>query len=146
VDEAAIERAMRRLALANGEREDPAAAEVALERARIQIEALAQATAELESTLPERVSSAVREGIREETLPVARQLAEARGMSAQAVRRLERIEGELLTDRHSRIDDLALLVDLITSGWRGIDDRLARIEGMLAAQDEPGLYPISRTG
>jgi hypothetical protein len=62
------------------------------------------------------------------------------------VRRLERIEGELLTDRHSRIDDLALLVDLITSGWRGIDDRHARIEGMLAAQDEPGLYPISRTG
>jgi hypothetical protein len=144
VDDAAIERAMRRLAQANGEHHDPAAADVALERARAQIESLAVATAELESTLPGRVSDAVRDGIRAETIPVARQLAETRGLSAQAIRRLERIEGELLTDRHARVDDLALLVDLIASGWRGVDDRLARIESMLAAADEPDLYPVPR--
>jgi hypothetical protein len=142
VDEAAIERAMRRLAQADGERSDPAAAEVALDRARLQIESLALTTAEFEATLPDRVGSAVREGIRAETLPVARQLAEARGLSAQAIRRLERIETDLSLERHARVDDLALLVDLVTSGWRGIDDRLARIESMLAAQDEPGLYPV----
>jgi hypothetical protein len=146
VDKAAIERAMRRLAAVDGERHDPAAAEAALERARAQIESLAQSTAEFEATLPDRVSEAVREGIRAETLPVARQLAEARGLSAQSIRRLERIEGEMLTDRHARVDDLALLVDLITSGWRGIDDRLARIEGMLAAEDERGLYPVPGAG
>ncbi len=142
VDEVSIGRAMRRLAQAEGERNDPAAADVVLERARAQMESLALTTAEFESVLPERVGSAVREGIRAETLPVARQLAEARGLSAQAIRRLERIETDLVTERHARVDDLALLVDLIASGWRGIDDRLARIESMLAAEDEPDLYQV----
>ena len=49
-----------------------------------------------------------------------------------------------LATRHARVDDLALLVDLITSGWRGIAERLARIEQALAAEDEPGLYPVPR--
>ena len=136
---------MRRLAAVDGE-PDPAAAETALERARAQIESLAQTTAELEASLPNRVGEAVREGIRAETLPVARQLAEARGLSAQAIRRLERIEGELLADRHARVDDLALLIELISSGWRAVDDRLARIESMLAAEKERGLYPVPGVG
>jgi len=134
---------MRRLAQADETSHDPVAVEVALDRARAQVEALAQTTAEFEAALPGRVGEAVREGIRAETLPVARQLAETRGLSAQSIRRLERIETELQTDRHARLDDLALLVDLITSGWRGIDDRLARIESMLTAEDEE-LYPASR--
>jgi hypothetical protein len=146
VEDAAIERAMQRLAQANGEHGDPAAAAVALERARAQIESLALAAAEFESTLPERVGSAVRDGVRAETIPVARQLAETRGLSAQAIRRLERIESELLTDRRAHVDDLALLVDLITSGWRGIDERLARIEQALAAEDATGLPRFSRAG
>jgi hypothetical protein len=137
----AIERAMRRLAQADEERHDPAEAEVALERARAQLEDLAEAAATLEANLPGRVGEAVREGLRTETVPVARQLAETRGLGAQAIRRLERIEGDLLTERHARVDDLALLVDLITSGWRGIDDRLARIEAMLAGADR-SLYRV----
>ncbi len=61
-------------------------------------------------------------------LPVARHIAEMRGLLNQAIRRLERIEGELLAERHARVDDLALLVDLVSSGWRGIDARLSRLE------------------
>ncbi len=45
-------------------------------------------------------------------------LAEIRGLLNQAIRRLERLEGDLLAERHARIDDLALLVDLVSSGWR----------------------------
>ena len=30
----------------------------------------------------------------------------------QVLRRLERLEGDLLAERHARVDDLALLVDL----------------------------------
>ena len=127
---------MRRLAQAEEDQHDPAAVEVALERSHAQIEALAVAAADLEATLPQRVGEAVREGLRAETIPVARQLAEARGLSAQTLRRLERIERELFTERHARVDDLALLVDLITSGWRGIDDRLARIEATLGVERE----------
>ena len=46
----------------------------------------------------------------------------------QLIRRLERVEGDLLAERHARVDDLALLVDLVSSGWRGVEQRLARIE------------------
>jgi len=140
MDAAAIDRAMQRLAQADEARHDPAAAEVALERAQSQLESLAETTAHLESMLPERVGDAVREGIRRETLPVARQLAETRGLAGQTIRRLERIEGSIATERHARLDDLALLVDLITSGWRGIDERLSRIEAALAAHDDAVVY------
>lgn len=133
MDETALERAKERLDRAAEGRAQPAELEAALERARGQIEALAEAAAELESSLPERVGSAIREGVRSEALPVARQLAEVRGLMNQVIRRLERVEGDLLADRHARVDDLALLVDLVASGWRGVDERLARIEASLAA-------------
>jgi hypothetical protein len=67
-------------------------------------------------------------------LPVARHLAEVRGQMNQLLRRLERVEGDLLAERHARVDDLALLVDLVSSGWRGVNERLARIEDNLARQ------------
>jgi hypothetical protein len=140
MDEGAIERARRRLARAAEGRTDPAAVEAALERARAGIEALAETTARIESTLPEKVEEAVQEGLREQVLPVGRHLAEVRGLMAQAIRRLERLEGDLLAERHGRIDDLALLVDLIGSGWRGVDDRLARIEKSLEAGSGAVVY------
>ena len=49
----------------------------------------------------------------------------------QVIRRLERIEGDVLAERHARIDDLALLVDLIAAGWKGVDDRIAQLESRL---------------
>ena len=41
------------------------------------------------------------------------------------------MDGDLLTDRNARVDDLALLVDLIASGWKGVDARIARMESSL---------------
>ena len=140
MDEGAIERARRRLARAAEGRTDPVAVEAALERARAGIEALAETTARIESTLPEKVEEAVQESLREQVLPVGRHLAEVRGLTAQAIRRLERLEGDLLAERHGRIDDLALLVDLIGSGWRGVDERLARIEKSLEADNGAVVY------
>jgi hypothetical protein len=144
----AIERANERLQQAAEGRTEPAAVEAALERARNQVEALAETAAELETTLPTKVGDAVQDGLREQVLPVARHLAEVRGLSAQLVRRLERIEGDLLSERHARVDDLALLIDLITSGWRGVDERLARIEKTLGADEGAVVYRIEerRTG
>jgi hypothetical protein len=45
------------------------------------------------------------------------------------------------------VDDLALLIDLITSGWQGVDERLARLEKTLA-DDGATVYRIEdrRTG
>jgi hypothetical protein len=128
MDELALERARQRIAQAASGRTDPAALEAAIERSREGLEALAATTAELEASLPGRVGEAVEQGIRAEVLPVARHIAEIRGLLNQAIRRLERLEGDLLAERHARIDDLALLVDLVSSGWQGVDDRLARLE------------------
>jgi hypothetical protein len=130
VDEQALERAKARIADAASGRTAPAELEAALERSRSQIEALAAAAAELEGALPERIGAAVQDGLRAEVLPVARHIAEIRGLLNQAIRRLERLEGDLLAERHARIDDLALLVDLISSGWKGVSDRLERLEGV----------------
>ncbi len=136
MDEQVLERAKARIAEAAAGRVAPAQLEAALSRSRVQVEALAQAAAELEGALPEQIGAAVRDGLRVEVLPVARHIAEIRGLLNQAIRRLERLEGDLLAERHARIDDLALLVDLVSSGWRGVDGRLERIEQM---QDGAGL-------
>ena len=128
MDEAALERAKERIAQAASGRPAPADLEAALERSRAQIESLAQAAAELEGTLPEKIGAAVGDGLRTEVLPVARHIAELRGLMNGTIRRLERIEGDLLAERHARIDDLALLVELVSSGWKGVSDRLERIE------------------
>lgn len=128
MDNSALERALQRVADAGAGRPEPARLEAALERSRHQIETLAATAAELEASIPAQVGIAVRDGLRAEVLPVARHIAEIRGLLNQAIRRLERLEGELLAERHARVDDLALLVDLVSSGWRGVDFRLARLE------------------
>jgi hypothetical protein len=74
----------------------------------------------------------VHESLRTEVLPVGRTLAEVRGLLNQVIRRLERLEGDVLAERHARIDDLALLVDLVSSGWRGVSERLERVEHAVA--------------
>jgi hypothetical protein len=142
MDEQAIERARQRLAGAAEGRPGPAELDAALERARAQIEELASAAAELETTLPQRVGDAVRDGVRAEAGPLGRQVAELRGLMNTVVRRLERIEGDALGERHARVDDLALLVDLISSGWRGVETRLARIEQALEAGKGAVVYRI----
>jgi hypothetical protein len=142
MDYSAVERARERLEAAAEGRTQPGDVQAALDRARAQIEELAALAATLEATLPAKVGEAVQEGIRAEALPVARQLAEVRGLAGQTIRRLERIEGDNLADRHSRVDDLALLVDLITSGWKAVDERLARIERGLQESGGAIVYRI----
>ena len=134
MDEHAVERARERLRDAAQGRPEPAAVEAALERTRVQLESLAATAAELETTMPARVENALHDGLRNEVQPVARQLAEVRGLMNQSIRRLERLEGDLLGERHARVDDLALLVDLVTSGWKSVDDRLARLEKSLVVE------------
>ena len=138
----AIERARERIREAAEGRPSEAELEAVLERARAQLEALAATADELQGALPESVGAAVREGVRAEALPVARQLAEVRGLQNQVLRRLERIEGDLLSERHARVDDLAVLVDLIVSGWKGVEQRLARLEERLQAQSGAVVYRI----
>jgi hypothetical protein len=142
MDDDAVRRARERLEAAAEGRPDAAAVDAALERARQQVEALAQTAAELEASLPARVGDAVQDGLREQVLPVARHLSEVRGLMNQVIRRLERLEGDQLAERHARVDDLALLVDLVTSGWRSVDERLRLLEERLQGSGGAIVYRI----
>jgi hypothetical protein len=123
MDDGAIERAQERVE----QRADGAALDTLIVRAREQVEALAAATSALEDSLPARVEEAVRG----QAVPVGRGLAEVRGLTNQLLRRLAALESDLLTERNARVDDLALLVDLVSSGWKGVDARLGRIEAIV---------------
>ncbi len=141
--EEALARARERLEQASSNLLDPSQTKAAFERARAQMEALVQMGAELEALLPEEIGLAVREGLRAEALPVARQLAELRGLANQLIRRLMELEQEFEAERLARIGDLGLLVDLIAGSWRAVDERLARIEKGLNGR-EATVYRIER--
>ena len=128
MDEQALERAKQRIAEARAGRDEEDRFEAALRRSRQEVETLGAAALALETELPEKMSEAVQEGLRREVLPVARTLAELKGLLNNAIRRLERLEQELGAERSARLDDLTLLVDLISTGWQGVDRRLERIE------------------
>jgi hypothetical protein len=86
------------------------------------------------------VRQALREGLREEAAPISRRLAEVKGLSWNTIHRLERLEELATSEREARIDDLTLLVELLTEGWRSINTRLDRLEAMLQPQaDAPPL-------
>jgi hypothetical protein len=78
------------------------------------------------------IREALTQGLREEAAPISRRLAEVRGLSNNAIRRLQSIEDTIESERNARVDDLALLVELLTEGWRAMNARLERIEAALA--------------
>ncbi len=80
---------------------------------------------------PDPLRTALREGLREEAAPISRRLAEVKGLSNNVIRRLENMEQTVGAEREARIDDLALLVELLTEGWRSLNTRLDRIEAAL---------------
>jgi hypothetical protein len=132
MDDSAIERAQERIA----QRADTAAIDALLEQARTNLEALVAAADEATAGLPDRVGDAVQSGLRDQVAPVGRNLAEIRGLMNQVIRRLERLEGDSAAERHARVDDLALIVDLISSGWQSVDARLGRIESVVTRLEQ----------
>jgi hypothetical protein len=130
MDDGVFSRAQERVA----ERADGAALEALVMRAREQVDALAA----LEDSLPTRVEDAVRG----QAEPVGRNLAELRGLMNQVLRRLERLESDLLVERNGRVDDLALLVELISSGWKNVDARLAGLEQSIQTDRGAVIYRI----
>jgi hypothetical protein len=142
--EETVEHARKRLAAATSGRPAPADVDAVLERARSQLETFAQSAAELQGTLPTQVADAIRDGLRAEALPLARHVSEVRGLTNQTIRRLERLDTDIQAERYARVDDLALLVDLLVSGWRSLSERLDRIERMLEASAGATVHHLER--
>lgn len=132
MDESAIERARDRIQ----QRADTAAIDALLDRTRAGLESLVSAAEEATDGISDRIDDAVRAGLRDQVTPVARNLAEIRGLMNRLTRRLEQLEGDSVAERHARVDDLALLVDLISTGWQSADARLGRIEAAVTRLEQ----------
>lgn len=95
------------------------------------IERFRATAAELEA-LPEGVDSVVYEALRVEVRPVAQHVAELGVLFERLLARLEDVSAGVQDERRDRLDDLALLTELVTNGWRSVDRRLARLEQIVA--------------
>ncbi|HEX2045081.1 MAG TPA: hypothetical protein VHF23_05590 [Gaiellaceae bacterium] len=100
------------------------------------LERMAAAAAELEARLPEGVGSVVYEALRVEVRPVAEHVAEIGSLFERLLRRLDLVGTDVESERRERVEDVALLTELITAGWRGVDRRLARLERIIARLEE----------
>ena len=127
----AIQRARARLTSLRGNETTKADLSEVVTRAREELEELSKTAAELKVTVPVQVSDGIREAIHAEVVPVARHIAEIRGLSAQVIKRVESAQSAIAAEREARIDDLDVIVDLLVSNWQGLDTRLSRIEERL---------------
>lgn len=97
----------------------------------ILLELLSQTTSELETRVPEGVSSVVYEALRIEVGPMAQHIAQMSSALDMLARSLEGRDRDDFDRRSKQLEDVALLVELITIGWRTVDRRLGRIERSL---------------
>jgi Bacterial regulatory proteins, lacI family len=103
-----------------------------VERAREGLlEAFARAVSEFEETVPQGVSTVVYEALRVEVAPVAQRVSHIDSLVDQLAAVIRELGDYAIAERRERLDDVKLLVDLIVSGWQGVDRRLGRIERML---------------
>ncbi|HSK15329.1 MAG TPA: hypothetical protein VK915_04085 [Gaiellaceae bacterium] len=96
------------------------------------LERFRAAAAELGATLPEGVGTVVYEALRVEVRPVAAHVAELGSLFERMLERLERVGDEVEGERRERTEDVELLTELVTAGWRSVDRRLARLEQIVA--------------
>ena len=88
--------------------------------------------AELETTLPEGVGSVVYEALRVEIRPGRPARRRAGALFDRMLTRLDEVSTSVEDERRDRLEDVALLTELVTSGWRSVDRRLARLEKIVA--------------
>jgi hypothetical protein len=95
------------------------------------------------------LESAVHEAFRLEVRPVAQHVAELGALFEQVLVRIEEVSTSIEDERRDRLQDVALLTELVTSGWRSVDRRLARLEEIAArleagreARSEARLYRL----
>lgn len=111
--------------------------ETSIEQVRRELtQSFSRSAAELEARLPEGVASIVYEAVRVEVQPVTQHIEQMQILVDQLCRSLQRVGTSVDKERVERLEDVALLTDLIVTGWRTVDRRLARIERMLERQAE----------
>ena len=97
---------------------------------------VSRTAAELEARLPEGVGSIVYEAVRVEVRPVTQHMAQMQSLVDRLCETLEHVATSVDSERRERLDDLALLTELIVTGWRTMERRVAHIERLLERQSD----------
>lgn len=124
-----------------------------LARAEANVGELRQTAANLEQALPEAVERAVERAMDERATP--RRLAELRELVRSLAGQVEQVNRDLLAERLGRIEDLELLVDLISSGMAALRQDVADVSssvsrmnssvtGVAARLDQPLQVTVER--
>jgi hypothetical protein len=101
-----------------------------LARAEANVGELRQTAVNLEQSLPEAVERAVERAMDERATP--RRLSELRELVRALAGQMEQVNRDLLAERLGRIEDLELLVDLISSGMAALRQDVADVSGSVA--------------
>ena len=48
------------------------------------------------------------------------------------------------TERCGRVDDVAMLVELVSTGWKSVEERLARLEEAVAAPPQGTIHHLEQ--
>jgi hypothetical protein len=106
-----------------------------LQRAEGHVDDLRGTAQELAAVLPTRVEAAVARALRESSGGFGKRLAEVRDETRETARAIDRIERDLLAERLGRVEDLEVLVGLLTDAMTTLRRDIARIAERL---DEVG--------
>jgi hypothetical protein len=83
------------------------------------------------------VESLVYEALRVEVRPVAEHVSEMGHLVDELVEGIAALRADTSLQRRERLEDLQLLTELVTSGWRSVDRRLGRLERMVERLQPP---------
>ena len=107
-----------------------------LARAEANVGELRQTAAALEQSLPETVERAIERAMDERSTP--RRLVELRELVRSLAGQMDQVNRDLLAERLGRIEDLELLVDLISTGMASLRQDVADVSGTHRAHDLVG--------
>ena len=96
-----------------------------LARAETHVDELRSTAAALEESLPARVERAVERAL--SAHPDTRQAEELRELLRGLSRQVEQVNRDLLAERLGRVEDLELIVDLVSTGFSALRDDVATL-------------------
>jgi hypothetical protein len=119
-----------------------------LNRAEQNVGAMHDVARDLAALLPTRVEAAVARALGEDEGGLGRRLDEVRAEVLQTGAAVERIERDLVAERLGRVEDLEVLVDLLSAGLAAMRAQLngltARVDSLGSQFDKPIQLTVSR--
>jgi len=116
-----------------------------LVRSERHVDELRRSASELAAILPTRVEAAVARALGEDEGGLGRRLDEVLTQSGGLMAAVERVERDLLAERMARVEDLEVLVDLISGGLGALRADLRAVRGELAALQAVAGQPLHFT-